>query len=135
MADEPVQFINNSDLAEFIASPGNVSKEIIQEFWPFIDKSMAMANLQTNDILDIKDLMFIDNIQKRSRMTRLQKQRFARGMNTKARAYNTASLTLGLNGLALKRITGSYRHVSMDQGEGQKRGLIGRLIHRGGGGE
>lgn len=136
MSDEEqtIQVINNQGIAELIATPNDVSFETLNKHFPFINKVMSFGNLDKIDILDEKSLLTIQNIQKRSKMTRYGKQQYSRQELTEARAYLTASLTLGRDGFAVKRITSSYKNISMNDGEGQKkRGLVGGLLHRRGG--
>lgn len=133
MDEDDVQIYNNQGVAELIATPNDIDIQTLNKHFPFINKVMSLSNLQENDIMDVKDLMFIQNIQKRSRMTRLQKQKFSRIDNTAARAYHTASITLGRDGFAVKRITSSYKSIQMTEGEGKKRGMLGGLLTRKGG--
>lgn len=129
--ENTIQVINNQGIAELIATPNDIDFSILNKHFPFINKVMSFGNLDKKDILDEKSLLTIKNIQKRSKMTRYQKQAYSREDLTEARAYLTASLTLGRDGFAVKRITSSYKNISMNEGEGQKqRGLVGGLLHR-----
>lgn len=132
MDEDTVQMLGNKDIAELIAVPNDIDLATLDKYFPFINKVMSLSNLNNDDILDEKDLNLIANIQKRSSMTRLQKRKFNRANITAARAYNTASITLGRDGFAVKRLTASYKNVTMTEGGGKKRGMLGGLINRGG---
>jgi hypothetical protein len=135
MDDINYPVISNAGLAELIGKPGDMSKEFIKKHEPFTDKVFPFSNLTEVELSKIFDDVFIKSIQKRSRMTRWEKQHFYdRSDYTDIRAYLTASASLGKDGFLVKRITSSYKNISMTQGDGmQKRGLLGGIFKRGGG--
>ena len=126
--------LGNLGIAELIGTPADMSKEFIQKHEPFTSKSFSFANLSEIEISCIFDDLTIKNIEKRSNMTRYQKQRFYSGEDlTDIRAYLTATLSLAKDGLLTKRITSSHKTLQM-QGEGdmQKGGML-HFLKRGGG--
>ena len=132
MDEDQLQMWNNQGIAELIATPNDVDKEVLEMNFPFMNKVMAFSNLSEKDAMIIRELRFIWNIQKRSHMTRLQKQKMNRVNDTIGRAYMNTMLTLGKDGLAVKRLTSAYKNIQMDSNEQKSRGLMGMI--RGGGG-
>lgn len=135
MDEEDIQVLSNRGIAELIGTPGDVSFETQKKHFPFINKVMAFGNLNEIDIMDEKDLMAIKNIHQRSKMTRYEKQQhYNRADYTDARAYLTANISLARDGFLVKRITSSYRTISMSQEEGgaKKRGMLSGVLNRGG---
>lgn len=132
MVDDNAGMAPDQGIAELIATPGDVDLVTLKKHFPFINKVMALGNLTQNDVLDIKDLSTIKNIQKRSGMTRLQKTKYNRLDFTESRAYLTAELSLGVGGFAVKKITESTSNVYMNQPGGMRRGLLGGVFNKGG---
>jgi len=137
MDDLNPYFISNAGLAELIGKPGDLSKEFIKKHEPFTDKAFPFSNLTETELSKIFDDLFINSIQKRSRMTRWEKQQFYdRNDFTQIRAILTASASLGKDGFLVKRITSSYKSISMTSGDGvTKRGLLGGMFKHNNGGE
>lgn len=128
MDENAATILNNQGIAELIATPNDIDFETLKKHFPFINKVMTFGNFDRLDTLDIKSLYTISNIQKRSKMTRYEKQQYNRQDFTEGRAYLTSALTLSKDGFAVKRITSSYQNISMNNGEGtKKRGLLGGL--------
>lgn len=130
----PPMFYNNG-IAELIGVPSDIDMEKLKRNFPFINKQMHFGNINQNEILDIKDDLYVKNILQRSKMTRGEKARvYDRCEFIDTRAYLTAGLSLSRDGFLTKRITGTYRNIQMSDGSEapKKRGMLGGLFNKGG---
>jgi len=134
----PPYYYNNG-IAELIGVPADIDFKKLERSFPFINKQMHFANISQNEIMDIKDDLYVKNILQRSKMTRGEKARtYDRSEFIDTRAYLTAGLSLSRDGFLTKRITGTYRHVQMSDGSNdapKKRGMLGGIFNKGGGEE
>jgi len=132
----PPMFYNNG-IAELIGVPADIDFRKLEKAFPFINKQMHFANISQNEILDIKDDLYVKNILQRSKMTRGEKARsYDRSDFIDTRAYLTAGLSLSRDGFLTKRITGTYRHMEMSDGSTnapqKRRGMLGGIFNKGG---
>jgi len=132
----PPMYFNNG-IAELIGVPADIDFRKLDKAFPFINKQMHFAQLNQNEIMDIKDDLYIKNILQRSKMTRGEKARaYDRCDLIDTRAYLTAGLSLSREGFLTKRITGTYRHMEMSDGSTnapqKRRGMLGSIFNKGG---
>ncbi len=130
----PAPIQSNMGIAELLGVHYDINDKKIEQSFPYLNKAMQVANLTEDEILDIKDDLLIQDILKRSKMTRGEKIRaYDRGSMVETRSLLTAGLSVARKGKLMERLTGMYQHIETSDNNSQpvKRGMFGQVFGKG----
>ncbi len=121
------------DLAYLISVPITVPYDLQEKYFPFLDKIIHLANLKSNDILDLQDdyeIIRLEGIRMKRRYE--LKKSLNRQEQIRIRAYTNAALSLSRDGFSVKRLTAVHKHITYEDEHKKVGGFLG-LFKRGGG--